>query len=60
MYFLVKFYIIAIMDDISDQPQSHMRCNYVAISPQKQITTKRRGRNKVPKRSRRGCRYGGD
>ena len=42
------------------KPQSDIRCNRFATSPQLTISTDRRGRNKVPDRSRRGCREVGD
>ena len=38
------------------KPQSDIRCNRFATSPRLTISTNRRGRNKVPDRSRRGCR----
>ena len=48
--------------DYGDQvkPQSDIRCNRFATSPRLTISTNRRGRNKVPDRSRRGCREVGD
>ena len=42
------------------KPQSDIRCNRFATSPRLTISTNRRGRNKVPDRSRRGCREVGD
>ena len=42
------------------KPQSDIRCNRFATSPRLTIYTNRRGRNKVPDRSRRGCREVGD
>ena len=42
------------------KPQSDIRCNRFATSPRLAIYTNRRGRNKVPDRSRRGCREVGD
>ena len=42
------------------KPQSDIRCNRFATSPRLTISTDRRGRNKVPDRSRRGCREVGD
>ena len=42
------------------KPQSDIRCNRFATSPRLTIYTDRRGRNKVPDRSRRGCREVGD
>ena len=44
----------------SVKPQSDIRCNRFATSPRLTIYTNRRGRNKVPDRSRRGCREVGD
>ena len=52
--FLVKFRRIPL------KPQSDIRCNRFATSPRLTIYTNRRGRNKVPDRSRRGCREVGD
>ena len=42
------------------KPQSDIHCNRSATSPRLTIFTDRRGRNKVPDRSRRGCREVGD
>ena len=42
------------------KPQSDIRYNRFATSPRLTIYTNRRGRNKVPDRSRRGCREVGD
>ena len=42
------------------KPQSDIRCNRFATSPRLTISTNRRGRIKVPDRSRRGCREVGD
>ena len=42
------------------KPRSHILCNCFATSPRLTISTDRRGRNKVPDRSRRGCREVGD
>ena len=42
------------------KPRSNIRCNRFATSPRLTIYTNRRGRNKVPDRSRRGCRDVGD
>ena len=42
------------------KPRSDIRCNRFATSPRLTIYTNRRGRNKVPDRSRRGCREVGD
>ena len=42
------------------RPQSDIRCNRFATFPRLTISTDRRGRNKVPDRSRRGCREVGD
>ena len=45
---------------VSLKPQSDIHCNRSATSPRLTIFTDRRGRNKVPDRSRRGCREVGD
>ena len=45
---------------VSFKPRSDIRCNRFATSPRLTIYTNRRGRNKVPDRSRRGCREVGD
>ena len=45
---------------IYSKPQSDIRCNRSATSPRLTIFTDRIGRNKVPDRSRRGCREVGD
>ena len=42
------------------KPQSDIHCNRSATSPRLTIFTDRRGRNKVPDRSWRGCREVGD
>ena len=42
------------------KPQSDIHYNRSATSPRLTISTDRRGRNKVPDRSRRGCREVGD
>ena len=42
------------------KPQSDIRCNRFATSPRLTIYTNRRGRDKVPDRSWRGCREVGD
>ena len=46
--------------DVTQQPQSDIHCNRSATSPRLTIFTDRRGRNKVPDRSRPGCREVGD
>ena len=47
-------------DYLPFKPQSDIHCNRSATSPRLTIFTDRRGRNKVPDRSRRGCREVGD
>ena len=42
------------------KPRSDIRCNRFATSPRLTIYTNRKGRNKVPDRSRWGCREVGD
>ena len=42
------------------KPWSDIRCNRFATSPRLTLSTNRRGRNKVPDRSRRGCREVGN
>ena len=46
--------------DLLVKPQSDIHCNRSATSPRLTIFTDRRGRNKLPDRSRRGCREVGD
>ena len=48
------------MSTVYIKPQSDIHCNRSATSPRLTIFTDRRGRNKVPDRSRRGCREVGD
>ena len=61
VYGLIGSYYNAICKDIcAVKPRSDIRCNRFATSPRLIIYTNRRGRNKVPDRSRRGCREVGD
>ena len=55
--FLLNLFICIL---VPRKPRSDIRCNRFATSPRLTIYTNRRGRNKVPDRSRRGCREVGD